>query len=316
MLQALDRYAIRGVRHNINFCRDLLAHPRFARGELTTGFIPEEYPDGYSGHDLSPSEHADLLACASALQYAHLRRWEALGAGVADANSVMASTDGGHRIERALRVRLSATGSGAGDGTALGTVGEAEYDVAVRLTAPFIGSAGALLSSGVVLDVEGEPTEDAQGGTSSWSRSLRLLSSGLGTDKLLEVRFEPESRPMAVQVVGRSHLGWTLSALGTTYEVLARSPATARASVHMKPPPRSALDDALLSPMPGTLLSIAVAPGDAVYEGKELCVIEAMKMQNVMHATRDGIVKEILATPGSTLSADQPIISFEQEVSE
>ena len=45
---------------------------------------------------------------------------------------------------------------------------------------------------------------------------------------------------------------------------------------------------------------------------QELCVVEAMKMQNVLHATRDGTVKSLLAQPGSTLSADQPIIAFEQ----
>ena len=53
--------------------------------------------------------------------------------------------------------------------------------------------------------------------------------------------------------------------------------------------------------------------GDCVFEGKELCVVEAMKMQNVLVATRDGVVKALLAEPGATLSADQPIITFEQE---
>ena len=46
------------------------ANERFAAGRLTTNFIPEEYPDGYSGHALSSTEHADLLACTAALQCA------------------------------------------------------------------------------------------------------------------------------------------------------------------------------------------------------------------------------------------------------
>ena len=74
MLQALDRYAIRGVRHNINFLRSLLDHPRFARGEVTTAFIPEEFPDGYDGHVMAPTEREDLLACSAALQFAFERR--------------------------------------------------------------------------------------------------------------------------------------------------------------------------------------------------------------------------------------------------
>ena len=68
--------------------------------------------------------------------------------------------------------------------------------------------------------------------------------------------------------------------------------------------------------MPGTLLSLAVEAGQRVVVGQELCVVEAMKMQNVLHATRDGVVKALLAPPGSTLSADQPIIAFEEPQSE
>ena len=56
--------------------------------------------------------------------------------------------------------------------------------------------------------------------------------------------------------------------------------------------------------------------GDCVFEGKELCVVEAMKMQNVLHATRDGVVKELLTKPGETLAADQPIIAFEEQIGE
>ena len=48
-----------------------------------------------------------------------------------------------------------------------------------------------------------------------------------------------------------------------------------------------------------------------VHAGQDLCVVEAMKMQNVLTAPRDGVVKELLASAGSTLSADQAILSFE-----
>ena len=83
MLQALDRYAIRGVRHNINFLRSLCDHPRFAEGKLTTAFIPDEYPEGYFGHLLTPGseDHTDLLACAAVLQFASDRKRMGLSAG-------------------------------------------------------------------------------------------------------------------------------------------------------------------------------------------------------------------------------------------
>jgi propionyl-CoA carboxylase alpha chain len=67
----------------------------------------------------------------------------------------------------------------------------------------------------------------------------------------------------------------------------------------------------LLSPMPGLLAQIAVRPGQVVQAGERLAVIEAMKMENILTATQEGTVKELLAAPGESLAVDQPILSFE-----
>jgi propionyl-CoA carboxylase alpha chain len=48
MRKALDSYVISGVKHNVNFLRSLLEHPRFLKGDFTTAFIPQEYPQGYT----------------------------------------------------------------------------------------------------------------------------------------------------------------------------------------------------------------------------------------------------------------------------
>jgi propionyl-CoA carboxylase alpha chain len=66
----------------------------------------------------------------------------------------------------------------------------------------------------------------------------------------------------------------------------------------------------LLSPMPGLLVNIAVKPGQTVQAGERLAVIEAMKMENILTASRDGIVSELLASAGESLAVDQPILSF------
>jgi propionyl-CoA carboxylase alpha chain len=66
----------------------------------------------------------------------------------------------------------------------------------------------------------------------------------------------------------------------------------------------------LLSPMPGLLVDIAVKPGQAVQAGERLAVIEAMKMENILTAARDGTVGELLANKGESLAVDQPILSF------
>ena len=67
----------------------------------------------------------------------------------------------------------------------------------------------------------------------------------------------------------------------------------------------------LLAPMPGLLASVAVNEGQEVKAGEALAVVEAMKMENVLRATRDGTVKTLHAMPGDSLRVDQKIIEFE-----
>ncbi|MET0677420.1 MAG: acetyl/propionyl/methylcrotonyl-CoA carboxylase subunit alpha [Bradyrhizobium sp.] len=66
----------------------------------------------------------------------------------------------------------------------------------------------------------------------------------------------------------------------------------------------------LLCPMPGLVVSIAVTEGQEVKAGETLAVVEAMKMQNVLRAERDGTVKKIHAAPGATLAVDALILEF------
>jgi len=67
----------------------------------------------------------------------------------------------------------------------------------------------------------------------------------------------------------------------------------------------------LLSPMPGLLVSVAVEDGAQVRAGEELAVVEAMKMENILHAVADGTVKKINAASGDSLAVDQIILEFE-----
>jgi propionyl-CoA carboxylase alpha chain len=66
----------------------------------------------------------------------------------------------------------------------------------------------------------------------------------------------------------------------------------------------------LLCPMPGLVISIDVSEGQEVKAGETLAVVEAMKMQNVLRAERDGVVKTIHAKAGATLAVDAPILEF------
>ena len=76
--------------------------------------------------------------------------------------------------------------------------------------------------------------------------------------------------------------------------------------------PRSEFSDNVLrSPMPGRVLSIMVRPGDAVAAGDEVCVVEAMKMEQSIRSTRDGVVKEVHVQPMDSVSLDDPLVELE-----
>ncbi|MBK9011480.1 acetyl/propionyl/methylcrotonyl-CoA carboxylase subunit alpha [Novosphingobium sp.] len=63
-IAALDAFEIEGLGHNIDFVSAIMQHPRFRSGELTTGFIAEEYPDGFTG--AAPSEELSRQLAAIA----------------------------------------------------------------------------------------------------------------------------------------------------------------------------------------------------------------------------------------------------------
>ena len=79
--------------------------------------------------------------------------------------------------------------------------------------------------------------------------------------------------------------------------------------------PRKKVDTSnfLLSPMPGLLASILVTKGQKVQEGESLAVIEAMKMENIIKAEKDVIIKDIFCKEGDSLEVDQSVIEFEKK---
>jgi acetyl-CoA/propionyl-CoA carboxylase biotin carboxyl carrier protein len=69
--------------------------------------------------------------------------------------------------------------------------------------------------------------------------------------------------------------------------------------------------DAVVSPMQGTVLSVAVAVGDEVESGAVICIVEAMKMENEVRAHRDGVVAELGVAAGQPVSSGQVICRLE-----
>ena len=98
---------------------------------------------------------------------------------------------------------------------------------------------------------------------------------------------------------------------GTRIDAMVVSPRMAELFKLMpfKAPPD--LSRFVLSPMPGLLVDVAVKPGQKVLAGERVAVIEAMKMENVLFALQDGVVKSVVANQGESLTVDQVIVEFE-----
>lgn len=263
MEEALDNYVIRGVTHNISLLREVIIHPRFVQGDISTKFLPEVYPDGFKGHQLTDRERRELLATAASLYVAEqLRSQRFLGTPrIPIAKSKRSSWE--------LSVHL-------GDGI---------YPVAVSKD----GSSFSVEVDGMKLNVTGE-----------WNLASPLLSITIdGTQRTIQRLSRDASGKTSIQF------------LGTVYKLQVLTKTAAELSKYM---PEKAAEDTssiLRSPMPGAVVAVSVKPGDMVSEGQEICVIEAMKMQNSMIAAKTGKVKAVHCKAGDTVGEGDLLVELE-----
>ncbi len=258
---ALDAFAIEGIRHNIPFLSALMAHERWQAGRLSTAFLAEEFPGGF--HPIAPEGETARVVAAVAAAIDHV-----LG-------------------ERKRRI----------SGQVSGRVVTREHLRTVRLG-----------EMEIALDIKRERDVIA----------VRFIDEGGKKRRVLASEWKPgdplwsgtiDGRPVWVQV--RPVLnGFDLSHRGVetrAYVYTEREAAAARLM-----PAKKVVDSgkAVRCPMPGLVVSIAVVEGQEVKAGETLAVVEAMKMENVLRAERDGVVKTIKAKPGDSLAVDAVILEF------
>ena len=105
--------------------------------------------------------------------------------------------------------------------------------------------------------------------------------------------------------------GYRIRTRGADLRVFVRTPRQAELSQYMLEKVAPDTSKLLLCPMPGLIVSMNVSEGDEVQEGQSLCVVEAMKMENILRAERKAVVSKIHAAPGDSLAVDEIIIEFE-----
>ena len=104
--------------------------------------------------------------------------------------------------------------------------------------------------------------------------------------------------------------GYWLAYAGAAAEVRVYNRRTAELAALMPEKVEADTGKQLLCPMPGLVKAINVRPGQEVKAGEPLCIVEAMKMENVLRAERDAVVATINAKEGDSLAVDAVIMEF------
>jgi propionyl-CoA carboxylase alpha chain len=270
MREALNGFVIRGISTNIPFQAALLAHPRFVSGDFNTGFIAEQYSQGFRAEDV-PHEDHDFLAALAAFVRRKSRERAAGLSGQLPGYDVQVGQD--YAVVE------------------LGKAGNNRY-VPVHVD-EFAGKHGE-----AQITVNGKTYAIA---SNSRLNDIRIEGTCNGKPFVAQIERGTLKNPLALQVQHN----------GTRIEALVMSPRMAELHQLMpyKAPPD--LSRFVLSPMPGLLVDVAVSLGQKVQAGERVAVIEAMKMENVLFAAQDGVVKKVVAAKGESLTVDQMIVEFE-----
>jgi propionyl-CoA carboxylase alpha chain len=274
MREALNGFVIRGIGSNIPFQAALLAHPKFVAGDFTTGFIAEHYGKGFSSADVPHEDPLFLVALAAFVR----RKARERSAGISGQLD-------GHGVKNLPRLVVVVLGPGG-----------AHQHHAVRIDEFDAGSGHAEVLVGA-----GEQARRYAIDSTSPLGSLLMQGRCNGVPFTAQVERGGAKNPLAIRVLHNGTQIDTLVLLPRAAELLKLMP-------HKAPPDLSKF---LLSPMPGLLVDLTVQPGQKVLAGERLAVIEAMKMENILTATQDGTVGELLAKKGESLAVDQPILSFQ-----
>ncbi|MBK9082099.1 MAG: acetyl/propionyl/methylcrotonyl-CoA carboxylase subunit alpha [Rhizobiales bacterium] len=257
--RALDQFYVDGIRHNIPFLSALMDHPRWKEGKLSTGFIAEEFPEGFiAGKAEGETAHRIAAVAAHVDHVMNVRK---------------RMITGQMRAPKAVEFLRERTVE----------FGRQQIDVAIE------DGDGAL----VVRFGEGH----AHRVTSDWRPSQPVWTGLI------------DGKPAAAQV--RAILnGFRIDHGGVSVE--ARVYTRREAALARLMPEKKAADTSktLLCPMPGLVKAIMVVEGQEAKAGEPLCIVEAMKMENVLRAERDVTVTKLRCKPGDSLAVDAVIMEF------
>jgi propionyl-CoA carboxylase alpha chain len=258
-IEALDNFRIKGLGHNVDFLSAIMQHPRFRSGELTTGFIAEEYPEGFHGAATSEEVKRLLAAVCAGNEFT----WQSR------ARRISGQLDGDDGREDVLRVTTEW----------LVKLGDERFEVT-------LGDGHAMVN-GVRVE-----------GTCDWRPGMAQAEATDGVGLRLGLIVERQGNRWKVTTRGAAHFALVLPLRLARHESL---------MLEKVPPDLSKL---LICPMPGMLVKLHVAEGEVVQPGQPLATVEAMKMENILRAEKEGVIAKINAAEGESLAVDAIILEL------
>jgi len=254
---ALDRFQLEGIADNIPFLGAVMDEADFRKGDFTTAYIKEHFPNGFAGVKPTPAQEKLLIAIAAMARAFTARR----------ARHISGQLNGG---------------SGGWQREWVVIIDHRHY-----LTHVELDQAGATVS------IDG--------------KKHRIDTATRPGARLIEGAFNGAAFAVKIKTAPD---GYTLRTGGVTVQAQVATPRGAE--LHKKIPEKQKADTSklIVSPMPGLVISIDAKVGQDIKAGEGVAVVEAMKMQNIIRAERDGVVAKVHILPGASVAADEVMIEL------
>jgi propionyl-CoA carboxylase alpha chain len=273
-VDALDAFLVVGIRHNIPFLSALMLNDRWKSGKLSTAFLAEEFPGGFAPIVPAGETARTLAAVAAAID-------NVLG----DRKRRISGQQSAHRVTREQ----------------LRSVQLGENHIKLKITHGALHDTGPSDHKARAAQFEVRFARDDE------SKRHVVISRWKPGDLVWSGTVDGRSVSVQVRPVLN---GFDLLHRGVETRAYVYTEREAQAARLMPPKKTADSGNSVRCPMPGLVVAIAVAEGQEVKAGETLAVVEAMKMENVLRADRDGIVRKIHVKQGDSLAVDDIILEF------
>jgi propionyl-CoA carboxylase alpha chain len=255
--RALDQFLIDGIADNIPFLGAVMEEKDFRKGDFTTAYIKDKFPQGFEGVPPTKAQEKLLIACAA--------------------------------VARSFTARRATETSGRLNGAAI----EAQRDWVVILNKEHHLTHVDLDEKGADVLIDG--------------KKHRLDTPTRPGARVIEGVFDGQAFAVKIKTAPE---GYTLRHRGITAHAMVATPRGAELAKKIPEKEKADTSKLIVSPMPGLVVSIDVKPGQEVKSGEGVAVVEAMKMQNIIRAERDGVIAKVNVSAGASVAADEVLIEL------